>query len=105
MIINGIVNLCDQEGTIITCKKYNSKKNRNQIIETWGSLYALDKKSITINVSPNLDEYSAVGVVEIYFKNKFCERRGYYSKDERDDIIDSWKKTYKNFYIHIKPTQ
>ena len=105
MINSGFVSLQDESGTIITCKKYNSKKNRNLIIETWRCLYAIDKKPITINIIPYLDEFQPIGIIEIYIRNVLFETLDYYSQEERDTIINDWKNKYKNFYIHIKPTQ
>jgi len=105
MIISGIISLQDEFGSIITCKKYSSKNKRDLIVSTWQSLYAVDKKPITINISPELDEKECVGIVELYVKDSIFQKKDYYSDEERNDIINAWKKKYKKFYIHIKPTQ
>ena len=52
MIISGFIYLLDQEGNVVYGKKYNSKSDRNRIIENIIKFYGLKDKQFIIQIAP-----------------------------------------------------
>lgn len=54
MTIKGYI-LIEKGGSVSSCKKYNSKVERDLIIKKWIKIYRLEEKSYTLIIQPELN--------------------------------------------------
>jgi hypothetical protein len=88
----------------INARKYCGRKQRNEIINSWTSLYALKNKPFEIIICPEIDERDIAGVLELRDeKENIIDKIPYYSTEEREESIEECKKYYEKFSITIKP--
>ena len=80
----GFIMLCSESGEISTCKKYRSKAHRQEIMNTWISIYRLENKQFSFQISPDIDEIIVSGYISIDTEKK---KKQYRSVEQRDRII------------------
>lgn len=87
----------------INVRKYLGKAKRNQIIDSWKSLYG--QRIFDIVIVPQIDELEDIkGVIELYDKDgQIIDEQRYFNYEERDNLIKECKKHYKKFSVTIKP--
>lgn len=88
---------------VINVRKYIGKPKRNQIIESWKSLYG--QKVFEVVIVPQIDETEEIkGVIQLHDKNgTLIDEQRYFNYEERESLIKECKKHYKKFSITIKP--
>jgi hypothetical protein len=97
----GFIMLCSESGEISTCKKYRSKAHRQEIMNSWISIYRLENKQFSFQISPDIDELKSIsGYISIDTEKKKIQRE-YRSIEQRDRIIKETKE--KINYITINP--
>jgi hypothetical protein len=87
----------------INVRKYVGKPKRNEIINSWKSLYGY--RPFEVVIVPDIDYSEDVkGVIQLHDINgSLIDEQRYFNYDERDDLIKECKKNYKKFSITIKP--
>lgn len=86
----------------INVRKYWGKAKRNEIIDSWKSLYG--KRIFEIIIVPTIDYTEVSGVIELYDNNGvIIDEQRYFNYEERNKLIKECKKHYKKFSIIIKP--
>jgi len=87
----------------INVRKYVGKPKRNQIIESWKSLYG--SRIFEVVIGPQIDEPEEIkGVIELHDGDgQLIDERRYFDYEDRESTIKECKKYYKKFSITIKP--
>lgn len=100
MIITGTICVCDGE-SIIDCKRYVDKLNREDIIRNWSFI-----KYDSLIIIPDNIEIPTSGFVSLK-TNKIRCKSYYHTLEERQKIIDDWIDLYnlndKEYTLNIIP--
>ena len=100
MIVTGIICACDGK-SMIDCKRYIGRANREKILEYW--TYNYD----SIIIIPDTEFLIPISGIISLRSNKIRLKSYYHSIEERQIIIDDWIEMYdlksKEYTLNIIP--